>query len=58
MIAWMTEQVWAVWVLSEPDMTYEALMEGLGFQKVFGLFNVFFGDLLRNLNQSGLMPKR
>lgn len=58
MIEWMTEQVWAVWTLTEPDMTYEALMEGLSFQKVFGLFNVFFGDLLKNLNRPALTSRK
>lgn len=54
MIEWMTEQVLAVWRLTEPDMSADALANGLSFQKVFGLFKLFFGDLLASMNQRGL----
>ena len=54
MIEWMTEQVLAVWKLTEPDMTAEALADGLSFQKVFGLFKLFFGDLLASMNRQKL----
>lgn len=52
MMEWMTSQVLAVWQLTEPDMTADKLSEGLSFQKVFGLFRVFFGDLLSSMNQA------
>lgn len=47
MLLWMVDQVLQVWKLTEPDMTADALTEGLSFQKVIGLFGVFFGDLLK-----------
>jgi hypothetical protein len=51
MIGWMTEQVLAVCRLTEPDMTLDALVEGLSFQKVLGLFSAFFGSQLKLLQQ-------
>jgi hypothetical protein len=51
MIGWMTEQVLAVWRLTEPEMTLEALVDGLSFQKVLGLFSAFFGSQLKLLQQ-------
>lgn len=50
MLKWMTEQVLAVWQLTEPHMTLEELAEGLNYQKIFGLFGLFFGDLLKQLS--------
>ena len=50
MLTWMTEQVLEVWRLTEPNMTAEKLSEGLSYQKIFGLFGRFFGDLLKQLN--------
>jgi hypothetical protein len=47
MLLWMVDQVLQVWQLTEPDMTGDKLTEGLSFQKVIGLFGVFFGDLLK-----------
>lgn len=49
MLAWMVEQVLAVWKLTEPDMTAEKLIEGLGFQNTMRLFACFFGDQLKSL---------
>lgn len=54
MLGWMTEQVWNVWKLTEPDMTIEKLGEGLQFQQVFWLFRTFFGDLLAAMNKQRL----
>ena len=51
LMAWMTEQVLSVWKLTEPEMTLDGLIEGLDFKKVFGLFNLFFGNLLQGLNK-------
>ena len=50
MISWMIDQVLEVWRLTEPNMTAEKLAEGLSYQKVFGLFGRFFGDLLKQMN--------
>lgn len=47
MLTWMLEQVHAVWIQSEPDMTLERLAEGLTFEKVSRLFSRFFGHLLQ-----------
>jgi len=47
MIFWMTEQVLAVWKLTEPDMDLETLVEGLTFPKILGLFSAFFGSQLK-----------
>jgi hypothetical protein len=47
MISWMTEQVLAVWQLTEPDMDLDTLLEGLTFPKILGLFSVFFGSQLK-----------
>lgn len=47
MLLWMIDQVLQVWNLTEPEMTADKLTEGLSFQKVIGLFGVFFGDLLK-----------
>lgn len=52
MLEWMTNQVLDVWRLTEPDMSADRLMDGLSFQKMFALFRIFFGDLLKNLNKS------
>lgn len=49
-MAWVISQVSEVWRLTEPNMTDEKLEEGLSFQKIFGLFSRFFGDLLRQWN--------
>lgn len=49
MLEWMIAQVLAVWKLTEPNMTADKLTEGLSYQKVFGLFGLFFGDLLKQL---------
>lgn len=49
MLEWMTQQVTAVWQLTEPDMTEEKISEGLSFQKIMGLFGLFFGDQLKSL---------
>lgn len=49
MLDWMTQQVAAVWQLTEPDMTPEQISEGLSFQKIMGLFGLFFGDQLKSL---------
>lgn len=46
-LAFVSEQVLSVWKLSEPDMTAEELAEGLDLKKQQKLFDVFFGDLLR-----------
>lgn len=54
MLDWMVGQVLAVWKLTEPEMDEEKLTEGLSFQKVIGLFGLFFGDLLKN--QEGAAP--
>jgi hypothetical protein len=51
MIDWMAAQVLNVWQLTEPDMTLEKLQEAFDFQKMFGLFNLFFGNLLAGLNK-------
>lgn len=53
MVGWMVRQVLAVWQLTEPDMTYEALMDGLDFQKVNKLFTVFFADLMNKGRKAG-----
>ncbi|GAC1589116.1 MAG: hypothetical protein NVS4B1_33480 [Ktedonobacteraceae bacterium] len=50
MLGWMVDQVLEVWKLTEPFMTSEKLAEGLSYKKVFGLFGLFFGDLLKQLN--------
>lgn len=47
MMAWVSEQVLAVWKLSEPDMTQERFNRGLNFQQINGLFTRFFGEQLR-----------
>lgn len=54
MLSWMADQVLEVWKLTEPWMTAEKLTEGLSFQKVFGLFNLFFGDLLKQMKEQKL----
>jgi hypothetical protein len=51
MIDWMSNQVLNVWQLTEPDMTLELLQEGVGFQKIFSLFNLFFANQLAGLNK-------
>lgn len=51
MMDWMTEQVVNVWKLTEPDMTTDRLQESLDFRKIFGLFNLFFGNLLTGQNK-------
>jgi hypothetical protein len=53
MLEWMTAQVAAVWQLTEPDMTEEKISEGLSFQKIMGLFGLFFGDQLKSLAEQG-----
>lgn len=55
MISWMTEQVLAVWQLTEPDMDLDTLLEGLTFPKILGLFSVFFGSQLK-LMQAQAQP--
>jgi hypothetical protein len=51
MMDWMSTQVLNVWTLTEPDMTMEKLRDGVGFQKIFGLFNLFFANQLAGLNK-------
>jgi hypothetical protein len=51
MLGWMTQQVLAVWQLTEPDMDFDVLSEGLSFQKILGLFSAFFGNQLKLLQQ-------
>lgn len=46
-LAWMSEQIFAVWKLTEPDMTQERFQKGLNFDQIQGLFSRFFGGLLR-----------
>ncbi len=46
LLLWMQQQVHAVWVLTEPDMTLQALQDGLTLQQVQGLFTRFFHALL------------
>jgi len=54
MMIWMTNQVLNVWKLSEPDMTYEALVDGLSFDKISKLFAAFFGDVVKQATQRQL----
>lgn len=51
MIQWLINQVLSVWQLSEPDMTADALEEGLSMTKILFLFNLFFAEQLKNLGQ-------
>jgi hypothetical protein len=51
MLDWMAKQVLEVWKLTEPDMTEDALVEGLDFQKILALFQSFFGDQLKQLGE-------
>jgi hypothetical protein len=49
MLGWMVDQILEVWKLTEPDMSAEKLIEGLGFQNTMRLFGLFFGDQLKSL---------
>lgn len=49
MMVWISRQVFEVWKLSEPDMTYERFEKGLDLEKVMGLFGRFFGSTLQKL---------
>lgn len=48
-IDWMTEQVLAVWKVTEPNMTKDELIDGLEFEQISGLFSRFFDKQLRLL---------
>ena len=52
MLQWMSEQVLAVWKLTEPDMTLDRLTSGLDMFKIMGLFQHFFGSLLNRANRN------
>lgn len=49
MMVWISRQVFAVWKLSEPDMTFEHFEKGLDLEKTLGLFGRFFNSTLRKL---------
>lgn len=49
MMVWISRQVFAVWKLSEPDMTFERFEKGLDLEKTLGLFGRFFNSTLRKL---------
>jgi hypothetical protein len=49
MMLWISRQVFAVWKLSEPDMSWERFERGLDLEKVLGLFSRFFSSTLRKL---------
>lgn len=53
MMVWISRQVFAVWKLSEPDMTFERFEKGLDLEKVMGLFGRFFGSTLQKLKPRG-----
>ena len=49
-LVWQTQQVLAIWKLTEPEMTLERLQEGLDITQVEGLFTRFFARSLNLLN--------
>lgn len=46
LLQWQVNCVLAVWQLTEPDMTRDRLIDGLGFKAIGGLFARFFKDEL------------
>ena len=50
LLEWLSEQVLAVWQLTEPDMTLKRLTDGIDFKRMLGLFGCFFGNQLKELS--------
>lgn len=51
-IDWMTDQVLAVWQITEPKITKDEILDGLDFEQIGGLFTRFFDKQLRLLRNN------
>jgi len=58
MTEWLEHQVLSVWQRTEKDMVYDRFVRGLQFEQIEGLFNRFFGGLIKSKRAKDKLRQR